>query len=311
MHARYENPMTSMTEPQERTGIWAELFLCLGRAFLPPAQAQFRHALSEALPEDLRELNTGAHFTDEPTLATFESAISTIDADSEELLVVYSGLFLSPPTPACLNAGMHIDGTIMGNSVQEMEQLYQKYALAKDAEFRDLPDHLALQLQFLGYLLALSLEHDAPRDTLADARGFIERYLLNWIPALAQQCRRAEQTVELPAVYSSLSAMTADALVRVCEHLPLPAPGPDSGTEEAPADRDVPANGYAQTAGEAASCSRCGKPFAAGSELTTMIAKLRDKGLDTDHLAICPECRTASMGLHPVTPVGVKRTDMG
>jgi putative dimethyl sulfoxide reductase chaperone len=307
MRARNEDLMTSMTESREQTGIWAELFLCLGRAFLPPARADFRRALAAALPEDLRDLSTAVRFTDEPTLAAFESAISTTDTDTDELLVVYSSLFLSPPTPACLNAGMHLDGTIMGNSVLEMEQLYQKYALTRDTEFRDLPDHLALQLQFLGYLLALSLEAEAPEDALADARGFIFRHLLSWMPQLVQQCRRAEQADGLPPVYSSLGSMTADALERVCEHLPAPT----IEVQETRTTPQPPSPGLPEGTGETAPCSRCGKPFLAGTELAAMIAALRGNGLDTDHLAVCPECRTASLGLHPLTPPRANKPGRG
>lgn len=307
MHARNEDPVTPVTESPRQTAPWAELFLCLGRAFLPPAQADFRRALAGDLIEDLRGLNTDVGFTDEATLAAFESALSTIDTDAEELLVLYSRLFLSPPTPACLNAGLHLDGTIMGNSVLEMEQLYQKYALAKDSEFRDLPDHLALQLQFLGYLLALSLEPDAPQDTLADARGFIFRHLSGWIPALVQQCRRAEQAQGLPPVYGNLAAMTADALKRVCEHLPEP----DIEVRNTPTAPPAPSPGPAEDSGEPARCGRCGKPFLAGAELSAMISALRRNGLDTDHLAVCPSCRTASLGLHPLTPPKANKPGRG
>jgi putative dimethyl sulfoxide reductase chaperone len=307
MHARNEDLMTSMTEPREQTGIWAELFLCLGRAFLPPARADFRRALATALPEDLGELNTALGFTDEPTLAAFESAISTTDTDTDELLVLYSRLFLSPPAPACLNAGMHLDGTIMGNSVLEMEELYQKYALTRDTEFRDLPDHLALQLQFLGYLLALTLEADAPEDALVDARGFIFRHLLSWMSQLVQQCRRAEQADGLPPVYSNLASMTADALERVCEHLPAP-------TIEVQEMRTTPqprSPGLPEDTGETARCTRCGKPFLAGTELAAMIATLQSNGLAADHLAVCPDCRTAALGLQPLTPPRANKPGRG
>jgi putative dimethyl sulfoxide reductase chaperone len=309
MHARVQDASMPITEAQSQIEKWAELFLCLGYAFLPPRDAQFRRGLVHELGADLEELHAGTAFTEDGTLAAFRFAVSAIDANTEQLLVTYSRLFLSPPTPACLNAGMQLDGTIMGNSVTEIEELYRKYALARDAGFRDLPDHLALQLEFLGYLLALSLEGEAPEDTLNDARGFLERYLLSWVPALAQQCLPAERSMDLPAVYSNLATLTADALERVYGHLPAPAATPDAQPPVSRKSTDTPS--FAPIDGETVSCNQCGKPLAVGSDLTAMIATLREKGLDTGHLAICPDCRTSSMGLHPMTPPRANKPGRG
>jgi putative dimethyl sulfoxide reductase chaperone len=227
------------------------------------------------------------------------------DPDSDALLRTYSQLFLAPPTPASLNAGMYLDGGIMGNSVLEMDALYQRYALARDAEFRDLPDHLALQLQFLGYLMALSAESDTPDEVLNDAHGFIRNHLLNWLPVLTRQCQCAEARYALPPVYSSLAAVTIEALNSLRHALPEPAAGDVETPPRAIPDNPVPRP--VADSGDQATCSRCNKPFMAGSELAAMITALQSHGLDAGHLAVCADCRTSAMGLQPLTPPRPKK----
>lgn len=284
---------------------WAEACLCLGHGFLSPRHPRFRRGLRDELTADLRDLNRQMSFASEDALGRFESALRDLDPDSDALLRIYSQLFLAPPAPASLNAGMYLDGGIMGNSVLEMEEMYERYALARDAEFRDLPDHLALQLQFLGYLMACSSESDTPDEALKDAHGFIRNHLLTWLPVLIRQCRCAEARYALPPVYSSLVAVTIGALDSLHRVLPEPAAG---DIETPPRDiPDNPAPKPAADSGDAATCGRCSRPFMAGSELAAMITALQSHGLDASHLAVCADCRTSAMGLQPLTPPRAKK----
>ncbi|WP_018952919.1 TorD/DmsD family molecular chaperone [Thioalkalivibrio sulfidiphilus] len=300
MATRLESPTPEILQAM------AELCLCLGNAFLPPRDADFRLGMIDALCDDLRELDGILAFAGPGQIEHLSERLRSLPPEQEDLLRIYSRLFLSPPTPATLNAGVFLDGNIMGQAALGMESLYQKYQLAKDSGFRDLPDHLSLQLQFIAYLLALPVEKDAPGDALLDASEFISAYMTPWLPALAEQCARAEHDHHLPDIYSRLAELVHRALDRIRPDLPLPRA---AGVVQAGADLHRPTMEPPQ--GEPVACCRCGKPFLVDNELSNLISRLTSQGLDASHLSVCAQCRTGSLGLHPMTPPQAKKPGRG
>lgn len=275
----------------------AELYLCLGHAFMPPMQAGSSQALARDLAADLDELLPGSGAG--PELREAMAAV----ADDQALLRSYSRLFLAPPYPVPLNAGLYIDRSMMGPSVVEMERFYQRHGLARDAGFRDTPDHLALQLQFLALLLgsaAQAAEESEVRYFLEEARDFLNRFLRpwhnDWARRLDQECQAAAGCRPY-AVLGRLVREGLDADARWLQSV-VPAPTREMANAEPTIVPQAPDGGPA----EQSVCARCGKPFVPAGELQGMIHALQQQGLDASHLAVCPECRTAAMGLNPTSP---------
>lgn len=298
-----------------------ELLLCLGRAFLPPRDATLAGAMENELGEDLRSLNKTLSFVEPAALDRLQDAMRATGAMEGGLLRVYSRLFLSPPFPAPINAGIHLDGSLSGSSTLEMERTYHRHGLARDPEFRDLPDHLALQLQFVAYLHARAAEATDVEESqriLGDARHFVEAFILTWLPQWQGQLEEAVQHAGAAEAYRQLAAVTEAAVRR--DHAWLVTVAPAKQVEPEPV-RPTLAEAMAERVTEAdaagtgpASCRVCGKEFAPGADLAFMARELESRGLEADHLYVCPDCRTGEMGLTPMTvqlPESARRGSAG
>lgn len=282
----------------------AELHLCLAQTFLPPSTEQIFVALREQLPDDLRELNALLSVIDASALESLCDDLSSL-TDQTRLLVTYSRLFLSPPAPALLNLGFYVDGGLQGGACQAIEALYRTHGLARSPEFRDGPDHLALYLQFVAWMMARAAEHLGTQDeasanrVLADLHQSIVQHALPAITRLQTQIVKAELEYALPNLYSALCqlahcALRADALV-IQQRLPQPSPVAIAVVERVPV---VPVAADA----EQKACASCAKPFVPEAGMAGMIAVLQEQGLSTEHMLICPDCRTGAMGLTPMKP---------
>ncbi len=74
----------------------------------------------------------------------------------EELQVEYTRLFIGPFGVAVPPYGSYYlekTGEVMGETTREVMQLYRKAGLAIDKEFTELPDHIAVELEFAYYLV--------------------------------------------------------------------------------------------------------------------------------------------------------------
>ncbi len=284
-----------------------EAMLCLGQAFLPPRDPTRVDAMKGPLIEDLQALNSDLNFAGEGDLSALQDALrGTGDAEGG-LLRIYSRLFLSPPFPAPLNAGIQLDGSLMGSSTVEMEAFYQRYGLTRDPDFRDLPDHLALQLQFVGYLLGLVAEAADPQEReriAADAGDFVRRFLRPWLPNFVRQLEEAVGYAPAAEVYRTLAIVLRGVVARVIECLdgmaPVVAQQGDSERLPSSVDGAIRARmpeSAAEPENAPAACRVCGTAFVPGGDLAVMVHQLEERGLATEHMFVCPDCRDGEMGL--------------
>jgi putative dimethyl sulfoxide reductase chaperone len=293
----------------------AETYLCLARAFLPPMAPGMLEALRHDLLEDLANLHAEVPISDS-TPDRIDALRYSLEGvpDDQALLREYSRLFLSPPAPAMLNLGFHLDGGIMGGSTRQMEAWYQRHGLERDPSFRDLPDHLVLNLQFLAWVLGAAAESsgndgDTEMQGLRDARDLIARFTLPGVHALKGKIEAAIEEHRLSATYAALSSLLADVLMRDLEFLSARLPAQALQTDPSAAEaKETQPDALPETDPEGRlACRICGTEFAAGEALAGMIARLQAAGLATEHLAVCPDCRTETMGMRPLTPPTPKR----
>lgn len=134
--------------------------------------------------------------------------------DPQELLVDYTRLFIGPiEAPARPYGSVWLDArqTLMQDSTQSVLALYAEGGFEMDEDFRELPDHVAAELEFMYLLLFRRAEALRNDDAQAQARfAGLQRRLLDehigrWIEPFAAATGAAAQT----AFYTELAALTA------------------------------------------------------------------------------------------------------
>lgn len=145
-------------------------------------------------------------FEDEGMFMSLLDAVSLIDesmmryarkmgeefsvAGTETLLLDYTRLFLGPTTiPAKPYGSVWLEGekTVMGDSTMAVLELYREAGFDIDEDFRDLPDHIAVELEFLYLLIFRENEArmlgDASRlNSLIDLKKrFLSNHLGRWV----------------------------------------------------------------------------------------------------------------------------------
>ena len=133
--------------------------------------------------------------------------------DPETLLVDYTRLFLGPVNALAKPYGsvwMSGEATLMQDSTMDVLGLYREGGFDLDEGFRELPDHVAAELEFL-YLL-LYRENEAHRNGDVDAlmatttlrQRFLAAHLGAWIAPFTAAAERGAGT----DFYRQLAALT-------------------------------------------------------------------------------------------------------
>jgi len=109
--------------------------------------------------------------------------------EPESLLLDYTRLFLGPSQIVAKPYGsvwLEGENTLMGDSTVAVQELYHEGGFEIDEEFRELPDHIAAELEFL-YLL-IYRENEGHRNGSAEAlkavalkKRFLDEHLGLWI----------------------------------------------------------------------------------------------------------------------------------
>lgn len=123
--------------------------------------------------------------------------------DLETLLVDYTRLFLGPPQALARPYGsfwLSGEAAAMQESTMDVLELYREGGFEIDEGFLEVPDHIAVELEFL-YLLAFK-QNEAHRAGLADARAaweqlqamFLAEHLGKWVTPFAAAVKAGAQT---------------------------------------------------------------------------------------------------------------------
>lgn len=158
----------------------------------------------------------------DPTLAAAAQRLGEAFAaqDLQTLLIDYTRLFLGPVNPlAQPYASFWLTGetTLMQDSTVALLDLYAEGGFDIDEGFQDLPDHVAVELEFL-YLLNHRLHRSsgdssdgaADRARIASLRQrFVAGHLGNWLAAFAQAVQEGAET----PFYRELGALTQAVMV--------------------------------------------------------------------------------------------------
>jgi putative dimethyl sulfoxide reductase chaperone len=267
----------------------SDFYLCIARAFLAPRSAAEYEAITRLLADDLDELGGRLGYALDAHLTELRRALEQIP-DQQSLLQLYSTLFLAPPAPVRINTGMYLDGGVMGDSVAILESLYRRRGVGRSETFRDLSDHLSVQLEFLAFLLASAAERlDAgdeggARELLDDAAHFQDSFLLAWAEPFREDLQKAAAESGLSAAYLHLAAVLETAVRHdTC--------GRAVTREDAAAQAPECIEALAQRPPEMRPCRLCGRSYLREPHIAEIAARLEEAGLGTEHLEQCPTCR--------------------
>lgn len=106
---------------------------------------------------------------------------------NQELMVEYARLFLGPftlPAPPYGSVYLEQAGLLMGESTIEVSRLYQEKGLSLSEDTKDMPDHIAAELEFMYFLLSSGrsalLKSDMERagDFIQTGQLFLARFLV-------------------------------------------------------------------------------------------------------------------------------------
>ncbi len=132
----------------------------------------------------------------------------------ENLLLDYTRLFLGPNQVLAKPYGsvwMSTEKTLMGESTMAVQRLYAEGGYEIGDDFRELPDHVAAELEFL-YLLIFrenqarrAGEKDAAQAMLALRKRFLGEHLGRWIEPFTAQVRAGARS----GFYRELGELTA------------------------------------------------------------------------------------------------------
>lgn len=272
----------------------ADFYLILARSFLVPMEPEHFRAMSDLLVDDLTDLDASLSYGIGPQLDALRTALSRL-SDHEELLVEYSRMFLQPPREAALNVCYPLDGAMMGGTVSEIEDFYRKFGVERGDHFKDLPDHVSVQLEFISYLYGMAAEEvekgGQDAETEKAARHFLHEFVRRWLPSFEASVEKAGRELRLKAnPYLPLVRILSAATER-----------------DAAANPDwTKARKRVDVAIEKARMEHAQSGITP-EKMAEIERILREKGLSTDHLAIAPEKRNEAMGLSAKSPPDPRR----
>lgn len=126
----------------------------------------------------------------------FKSLIASIESP-EDLQVEYSRLFVGPfhlPAPPYESVYREESkGWLMGDSTIAVLQKYTDAGISVSEDFKDLPDHIMVELEFMSYLCEkeywcwLEKNRDGGVKHYLEKQGeFLERHLNTWVPLFSK-----------------------------------------------------------------------------------------------------------------------------
>ena len=177
--------MNSIQEIVFHEKMQSDCYRFLSACFCQPQKNLFReeHLLNN-LTTNLQQTSPGAAFFS----ALMEESIRKYS--DEDLTVEYARLFLGPfEIKAPPYGSLYLDGErkVMGDSTMEVIRFYEDAGLTRSKDCGDLPDHIAVELEFMSYLIyketeALEkLDFVTTLEMIKRQEHFLDRFLGSWI----------------------------------------------------------------------------------------------------------------------------------
>ena len=203
-------------------GLRGSVYEGLALAFRPPSK-DFYRSLSCRLLSPLSELNNlfaWPGLEQSAVLGKLTQKKNYVLASKirRSLKLEYERLFVGPyklPAPPYASLYLESEPTVMGRSTLGVLTVYEEAGFVLSPSFKDLPDHIAAELEFM----ALLCEEERRSWKKGDPSGagrflsleerFLSGHLVQWIPRFAT---RVLASTEVP-FYRALAFLTRDYVV--------------------------------------------------------------------------------------------------
>jgi len=138
----------------------------------------------------------------------------------KELNVDYAKLFVGPNDLLAPPYGsVYLDGSrrVMGDSTMEIIKLYEEQGLVMDGDFKNLPDHITVELEFVYYLIFKEIEALEKSDIagaiafINQQKLFLDRFLKRWIEPFCDKMREGASSGFYRALADCACAFIKDA----------------------------------------------------------------------------------------------------
>jgi len=161
-----------------------DIYRLLAACFYPPSKELIEESCCATLVALLNtvESNSAQHAVD----ATVVLANCTLDALSVEHARLFIGPFqlVAPPY-----GSIYLDDTktVMGDSTARVAAFYHNCGLQLAEDFHEMPDHFAVELEFMSFLAFKQRESEVSDDSNEVARitslqqEFLDRFLIPWL----------------------------------------------------------------------------------------------------------------------------------
>lgn len=139
--------------------------------------------------------------------------------DLSALLLDYTRLFLGPMEILAKPYGsvwLDAEKTLMGDSTLALLDLYREAEFEMDDDFKELPDHIAVELEFLYQLIFRENEARQGGDSvrLAATLSLLDRFLTQHLGAWSGRFTSAVQASAQCGFYRTLAGLTAAFISR-------------------------------------------------------------------------------------------------
>ncbi len=188
---------------------WADSFRYLSACFcLPQKELFIQENVLGGLIQALSETCVEAV----PFSKEMEKAFK--EQDEETLRVDFAKLFIGPYELLAPPYGsVYLDGErrLMGNSTVEVIKWYEEAGLIIDKDFKELPDHIAVELEFMYYLIWKEAEVLEKSETekahlFKEMRDkFFNQLLSPWVPSFCQKIKESTDNLFYIALANCLS----------------------------------------------------------------------------------------------------------
>ncbi len=283
-----------------------ELYSALAEALKYPSMellnSHENHFLLNALGEFSEVISVSKILRNETKeLAQWLNDLPKVTAEGDEpvhrflgkLEVEYNRLFYGPFAPLVYpyeSVYLDVDGLVMGQSAVAVLQQYREVGLAVSPEFKDLPDHIVVELEFMAYLCAKEAEScvfkqsDKALEYLRKESDFIKKHLNAWVLNFCDKIIAESKSVFYPSLAKILSAYLCwdkEHLTTTLETIEAKSTGLTIADSRSTIDRlprtSQPIINHQSSIPEQvelAPCISCGKPYLAKNVLAEILEKL-------------------------------------
>lgn len=173
-----------MTNSDCITATREDVYRLLAACFYPPSKELFE--------EDCCATLTGLLTSVAPDAVQYASdaVVAGRESSPESLAVEHARLFIGPfQLVAPPYGSIYLDDakTVMGDSTARVAAFYHNCGLQLADDFHELPDHFAVELEFMSFLAFKQREAEVSGDTdevcriVALQKEFLDRFLMPWL----------------------------------------------------------------------------------------------------------------------------------